>query len=129
MNWKFLNSPEYNFYKKFTNINNDSCIIKIRNDKKNSEHIDLLLFEDNLNLKNINALIADVCLWATNMNYAYVRMHTSNIKQKNLIKRKIFNIVRENRFLYYCKDDELNNIFKNNLYDWVLSDSDYDVIS
>ncbi len=128
LNWKFLKSPEYDFYRIFRN-DCSSSIIKIREDKRECHHIDVLLLDYDDNIRNLQKLIADICLWSAKKDFAYVRMHTSDRTFNDIIKNNIFSVIRKNRFLYYCKDKELESLFRNNLFEWTLADSDYDIIS
>lgn len=129
LKWRFLKFPDSHLFRKLTNKNNHSCIIKLRKDKKKSHHVDILLFEDNLSAISKNILISDVVVWSSKNQFSYVRLHTSNLSESLKIKKKLFPVVIQNRFAYFVKNNEIKNKFKDSKFHWQLFDSDFDIIN
>ena len=62
-------------------------------------------------------------------NFSYVRLHSSIEKETTKIQKKLYSVVRKNRFVFFVDDEILKKSLEKSELSWQLYDSDLDVIS
>jgi hypothetical protein len=125
--WRFLESPDVGEYS-IVSLN-DTCkfLIKPRRDKMGSPHLDVLVSTELEDEADIKQLLATLAIWCKHEELAYIRYYCSNSDVSRSVQRSLISVVRNPRFGFYSKDENIFQKLQKTRWMWDLLDSDFEI--
>ena len=126
LKWRFLQSPELKNYIYVTYKKKYNAIIKIRNEKKFCQYLDLLIIDKYNEDADFIQFILKIMIWANKKKLSYVKMILSEENISNYLNKNIFNLSTKPKFAYFSKNTDDMQKLQNSNFSFQLFDTDFE---